>query len=181
MKDLDLFLHDLLNSVHGLKLYFENPSEGIADLAKHELLLMERLIKNEQSKKVTIGYALDLVQSFASSFPDVQITGHHSLCENLLVNISSHQFYRILKNILVNVEEANATYLDIVIDQLDGFININFLNDFVPREKLSNHLGLKSCEKQASEVGGAFSFGKNDVLAWSKLSLKIDQFQKKVA
>ena len=181
MKDLDLLLHDLLNSVHGLRLYFENPSSDLVDIAKNELNLMEQLIKNEQSKNISVNYAIELMQSFLEEFSKVEISFYCKLEEQDKLNISAHQYYRILKNVLTNVREAQATYLDVVIDQIDGQFNINFLNDFISARKESSHLGLKSCKKQAEKVGGMFSFGRSDILAWSKLTLQIDQVQKKVA
>ena len=181
MKDLDLLLHDLLNSVHGLRLYFENPSSNLADIAKNELRLMEQLIKNEQSKNISVKYAIELMQSFLEEFSKVEVSFYCELQVQDKLTISAHQYYRILKNVLINVQEARATYLDVVVDQRDGQFNINFLNDFISTRKESSRLSLKSCKKQAEKAGGMFSFGRSDILAWSKLTLQIDQIQKKVA
>ena len=43
MKNLDLLFHDLLNSIHGLKLFFESPSSNLLKSAKEELELMEEI------------------------------------------------------------------------------------------------------------------------------------------
>ena len=91
---------------------------------------MEKLIKNEQSEYISAQNAKGLIVSLSNSLDGVEVSLCFSVVRFELIPISFIDYYRVLKNIFVNVQESGATYLDIIVrDDREG-ISFDFLNNF---------------------------------------------------
>ena len=96
---------------------------------------MEQLIKNEQSKNISVKYAIELMQSFLEEFSKVEVSFYCELQVQDKLSVRCSSILSHFKECINQCPGSTAAYLDVVVDQRDGQFNINFLNDFISRGK----------------------------------------------
>ncbi len=159
LKDLSdkLFQYFLVFGSHEKEKSFEVFDAGI---------LLQQLISEHSAELIGYGFKIDFDYGIENAEIEADISGLRRLFDNVFSNIMKYG------------DKSYHVSISAIVE--DNYIIIRLINSIltVSRKVESNKIGLKTCEKICSDVGGSFSYKDEGLLFTARIKLPVYQNKK---
>ena len=164
-KDIDNhFYHDLINQTHSLTLFLSHKlAQNIQldldemSMIKQEIEVLQKIIVNhsgQRHKNVScvddvreITEILSLIESlfysyFSTNNCEIVMKGFDQLSAEYLIDVVS--FHRIVTNLIKNISEAEASFIEIKVSVINSSLQFKIKNNFTVVSSELGGVGLSS-------------------------------------
>ena len=163
-KEKALQLKDLSDKLFQYFLVFgSQPKEKEIEVYDAEILL-QQIISEHSAELMSYGFKIDLEYTLTEETEiKVDISGLRRLFDNLFSNLTKY------------ADKSSPIRISVTHDPDDKFIIVRMMNGVLTesRKVESNKIGLKTCDKICSDMGGEFTYSDEGQIFTVKLTLPI--------